>query len=640
MTQISAATLRWQRRLVLAAIVGTAWLVWPVGDDNFSLPKATFLVLTATAIVWAGIVRWCWARRVVLPRSPLLIAVALFGAGMVIATLTSTEPLQSVVGQYKQYGGLSTYLACIVVFFAAMRAFEPEHVVLVLRAFVVAMLGVAGYGILQILDADPAQWSDGNQIVSSMGNSNLAAGWLAIALAPCVVLAVRRLEPMLWRVAALVGAVGGAVVLLATDSFQGPIAGGASVLVAAAAVMHVRRPLARFWTRRNLLLAVGTVVVIGALTLVVGASFIRGSLDSGLYDREAFWSAAWEVFGDEPLTGTGPDTFHNQFLPRRPVGHVGNNAGAVHDVPLDMLANGGLVVALPYLAILGLTAVAFVGLWRRTEGDARLIIGGLAGAWVGYVVQSLVSIDRPGLVTTHWALVGIVAGLGSTENWVLSLPGATADPRARQSAGWLVPAGLATVLALASLFPLTRPIRAASLVDRANDELAKQRFGAAIDHVERGIELAPWEATYQYHAARIYAAAGGREEAIAAAEESARLKPGDGSYAVFAAQALTALGAGDRAVRWWEDAIRRDPWGSTTIWEATLAAGRRRDLDTVEDLLQRYTRISTGGRPIALEAEAFQLAGEDDRARELWLQVLELDPDNEKAKESLEQLGR
>lgn len=638
MTEIAAATLRWQRWLVLAALVGTAWLVWPAGEDNFSLPKATFLVLVALAIAWAGVIRWCWSRRLVAPRSPVLVAVAVFGLGMVVATFTSTTPIQSVVGQYKQFGGLSTYLACIVVFLAAMRAFEPEHVILVLRAFVVAMLGVAGYGLLQVVGADPADWSDTSQIVATMGNSNFAAGWLAIALAPCAVLTFRRREPAPWRVAATVGLVAGLVVLLATDSFQGPIAGGVSLLVAAATVVEVRRPLEHLWTRRNVLLAGGVVVVVGALALVVGWSFLRESMDQGLYDRRAFWSAAWDVFGDEPLTGTGPDTFHNQFLPRRPVGHVGNNAGAAHDVPLDMLANGGLVVALPYLAILGLTGVAFVRLWRRTEGDARLIIGGLAGAWAGYVVQSLVSIDRPGLVTTHWVLAGIAAGLASSENWVLSLPGA--DRRRPQGAAWLVPAGVVTVAAVAALFPLTRPVRAEMLVARADEELARRELEPAIEHVERGMDLAPWEASYTYVATRIYAAAGRRDEAIAAAEEGARLEPGDGTYAVFAAQALTALGAEDRATQWWEEAIRRDPWGSTTVYEATLAAGRRKDLDTIEALLQRYTRISKSGRPIALEAEALQLAGENDRARELWLQVLEADPDNEKAKESLEQLGR
>lgn len=592
---LAAATLRWERWIVVATVVGTAWVVWPSIDDSFSLPKATVLVVGSLLLLWAAVVRWVWERRVLLPRSALSIAVVAFGVAMVIATLTSTSPLESVVGQYRQYSGLATYLACAVACLATARAFRGVEVVVLLRAFAVGLLGVAGYATLQRLGPDPFGWGDGNQIASSLGNTNFLAGWVAIALAPALVLALHPEEGPLWRGLGFGAAALGSLVVIQTESFQGPVAGSAAAAVALIGVLAVRRPMASRWTRRNVAVAASAIVALAVAGAVILWPTIDRSLDEGLYDRWAFWEASLDVFGDHPLVGTGPDTFHNQFLTRRPIGHVGNNAGAVHDVPLDMLANGGLLVFVPYLSVLLLTGMSLVRAWRRThDSSMRILVVGVAGAWVGYEVQASVSIDRPALAIAHWVLVGAALALSAGSSWTITLP--VRDlARSQRGPAWLAGAAVATVLAVSALFPLTRPLRAGMAVASAEEHRQRGDVAAAVRDVERGRDLAPWEASHTYYAARIHAAAGDRDRSIAEVEAGARLEAGDPSYAVLVAELHASIGQERRSGFWWREAVRRDPWGFSTVVAARAAAEARGDEGETERLTRRLDRIGRGG---------------------------------------------
>jgi putative inorganic carbon (HCO3(-)) transporter len=629
---VTSATLRWQRWLLVGTVLVTPLLVNRRSNDNFSLPQATFVVLAAVALLWVAVVRVSWWRRLVVPRSPVVFAAAVFAAGIIVATLTSTSRLQSVVGQHGQYTGLAQYLACVVLLVAAARAFTAGTVVWLLRALAGAMLGVGGYAVVEKLGFDPFGIHGGStQIVSTLGNSNFLAGWVGMAVGPCLVLACLRREHPAWRVVGAAGVVLGLVAAQASGSFQGPITAGASLLAAAAGVVAVRRPLQRWWTRRNVIVAVMVVVVVTAAGLAVGGSFVRRSIDNGLYDRKAFWRAAIGVVADHPLTGTGPDTFHNQFLTRRPSGSAGENAGAVHDVPLDLLANGGLVTGLPYLAFLGFTAMAIVRALRRSEGEHRLVVAGLAAAWTGYLVQSLVSIDKAPLAATHWVLAGAFVALTAGPPVTWTLPGALDGRRqAQRGGGWLVPVGLASVAALAALVPLTRPIRADAAVHAAS---RTTDAAVAIDRVERGIALAPWEADHTYFAARIYVQAERPSEALAVAEKGARLQPGDDTFAKFAAQVAGVVQNHGRAHIWWVEAIRRNPPYTASIQiEAAYAAGERKDR---RDIAYWVGRIRTVSGPLAafhVEARALAKLGDTDAARASYDQALELAEDPETIK--------
>lgn len=101
--------------------------------------------------------------------------------------------------------------------------------------------------------------------------------------------------------------------------------------------------------------------------------------------RNDYWSVAWNEWKEHPLTGTGAGTFHYTWLENRP-----NFSGVrqVHNVYLEQGTETGAVA---FLALVGFAALlafyAARGTWRAA-GDRRLLLAGLTGASVTYLVHS------------------------------------------------------------------------------------------------------------------------------------------------------------------------------------------------------------------------------------------------------------
>jgi O-antigen ligase len=622
---VAAATRGWQRSLLAVTFVASAWALWPTGTDHYALPQATVVVVAAVVSLWLAAVRWAWVRRVEVPRSPVLAAAAVFVAGFGLATLASTSRLQSLVGQHTQYAGFATYASAAVLLATAVRVVTIDTVDRLLHAVVVATALVAGYGMVQWAGTDPVSWDTAGQVVSTLGNPNFAGGWLSLAIGPCLVVAALPTSAFWWRFTAGAAAAGAVFVISVTGSFQGVVAGGTAALAALAGILAVRGPRQRWWNGRAVARGALGLGLLAAVLLAVGWSAVERQLDGGLYDRKAFWSAAWDVFGDHPVTGTGPDSFQNQFTERRPYGHAGNNAGAVHDVPLDMLANGGLVAGLPYLAVLAATAASLVAALRRIGGDQRLLVVGVGTGWVGYVVQSLVSIDKPSLVAAHWILAGAAGALAlRREPIMIGLPGRAAGPGRW---GWV--AG-ATVVSLALLVPITRPIRAETAIGRALDELRAGDVGAAVDRAERARQLAPWEPSHTFYAANVHYRAGDGARAVREVARGAALAPGDPTYALSAAQLAALVGDRASAARFAGEAIVRDPnFGGNVSQVAQLLDQASISLDEV--------LAATTGPAERLLVEGI-LTPDPAIKRRAFESLLRRDPANRVAKDQLRHL--
>jgi hypothetical protein len=89
---------------------------------------------------------------------------------------------------------------------------------------------------------------------------------------------------------------------------------------------------------------------------------------------------------------------------------------------IDFAATGGILHIMAYL-----TLIAFVisSIFKQIKIDKipNPIFSSLALAWIGYVVQSVVSIDQIGLSIWGWALGGILISYPNFENEIKQIPG-------------------------------------------------------------------------------------------------------------------------------------------------------------------------------------------------------------------------
>jgi hypothetical protein len=100
---------------------------------------------------------------------------------------------------------------------------------------------------------------------------------------------------------------------------------------------------------------------------------------------------------------------------------VNTVVNAAHNVWMDMFAFGGWPLLLAYLLILALTLVSIVKVTLRKK-DYDPVFVALTTAWIGYQVQSIISINQIGLAVWGWALSGALIAYEAATREPMAVP--------------------------------------------------------------------------------------------------------------------------------------------------------------------------------------------------------------------------
>ena len=342
----------------------------------------------------------------------------------------------------------------------------------------------------------------------------------------------------------------------------------AAVLVGAAVVVGVW-----WWLRRHpvtvsrevvkwLLVAVG---VVGVLAVVAAASRSSGPLTIhggpsrffhlGSSDRVHWWKDAWHIFRDHPLGGSGAGTFQ---LARRPLGTSSSDALEPHDLPLQFLAELGLVGALLLVALFVSASAAVVAAVRRNG----LATNALAAVVFAYGLHALLEFDWDFQALTGPAML-VVGALAASER-------PEHEPvRARVAALGVAVAAVAAVLSVTTPWRADRKLDDALAVQDTNYQrsateardahdinplsaealltwaYAVRRLGdvpAALELYARATRLQPENAITWRSLGEYQLAVGKRQAAVDSLTRAHELDPNDPLAAAWLQQALSARG--------------------------------------------------------------------------------------------------
>lgn len=630
-----------QRVIVLGLVVVSAVAIWRGSLEVFNLLRLTLVLLGAVALVALSAVRAARTGTIGVVRSPVTVLAAAFVVALLVATVVADGLAVPLLGAYGRNAGALAYAAYAVVLLVTIRAFRPPASLWSLAWAVTAGVGlVTAYGLVQVAGGDPFEW-DSNGLstaFSTLGQVNYAAGYVAIALPAVACLALRTATPTTVRLA--LGALVTAAIAFAleTDSFQGPVAITAGLAIVAVAVLLEHR--ARL--RGRALVAAGAVGLAGlALGFVALGPAIASNVDEGLFERRSFWRAALSMAADSPVWGHGLGSFGRLFPSHRPAAHATffglSTTDDAHSVPLNLLAGGGLLLLVAYLAVVTFVGWTLVNGLRRLRGDERLLLSGIGGGWVAYQVQSLVSIDAPAIALLHWVLAGAVVALAKPPAIIpVDLPAAGAlalqPKRARPGSGAPWATGAVAVLALGAAWLALQPLRADLAAGRGASGSDLQ---AATASLRRATSLAPWESRYHGLLAATLANAGRLDEAVIEGELATRSGPSNVRASLDTARLYEALGDVENARQWYEEALRRDPEDpdvSFPVGEHYLRTG---DPALAVPLLEDAARYRDGVEFELALASAHRAVGDLERARALYQQVLEVNPTNEEALEGV-----
>jgi hypothetical protein len=134
--------------------------------------------------------------------------------------------------------------------------------------------------------------------------------------------------------------------------------------------------------------------------------------------RYEYWNAAVKMTLDYPITGVGLDSVGDWYLRSRTLDAMLRRdvmTNSAHNVFLDQFANGGLLLGGLYLVLHLIVLRSILRLVQR--GTLDVMSMGFICAWVGFVAQSLISINQIGLAVWGWIISGLIVGLDISQKF-------------------------------------------------------------------------------------------------------------------------------------------------------------------------------------------------------------------------------
>lgn len=605
-------------------------LFWRGAKEAFNLPRATVLWLSAVVALYLAAGRALAEGAIVRPRGWAALAAAGLGAAVVVATVVEVGAT-SIVGHFARYDGLLTWLSGLLLFATVLIAYDKAALRRLSWALTAVAAVISLYGLLQWADLDPIGWGgERPSAFSTLGQANFAAALTAM-LVP--VAAARALDRNLasrtrWLAWGIVAVATGYVFV--TGSFQGPLA-----LTVGLAVVGTSAWLAQSSARRGLVAAATAAIVLVTVVVGIVSGAVGSRIDDGLAERQLLWEAGFDMASDAIVIGHGLGSFGDHFPEYRPAEHAlvygTATADAPHNVPLNLLVSGGVVLLGAYFAfVVAIGALLIRGL-RLTSGGDRLLLAGFGGAWASYQAQSLVSIDVPPLIGVHLVVAGAVAVLSGTVH--------ADEVHRRPLLGSITAAGALAILCAPVAWRLTIPLRADVEARLAADAFRSGDLVASREHLDRANELAPWEGGYWADRAQLLQQAGDPEGAVAAGERAATESPGSITYALATAQLAAASGNDAVAARWYEHLVavdRDDPVVLLAAGRYALAKGDHRG--AVARLEQLKSLRPGSAEILRYLGSAYRAAGRLDDAIETYREVVRVSPGDPEATNALEVL--
>jgi O-antigen ligase len=397
--------------LAWGSLVATIMVTDRVSSEPANLGKMMVLAATGFALLpllLNGLASTYKANRI------LIIALCVFLLISFVSVFMSENPFErGFYGSFGRNTGFLSYFLLAIIFVAATQLSTVKSFNKIVKALLVAGLLNLIVSILSSTGNEVFSWDiPENSIVGTFGNSNFIGAFMGMFIGVLCVLFVTSLGN--WRNMSLVliSLVLGLYVVFLSDALQGLLIS----LISIAAVIY-------FYLRSNpkFKLLTYVYVALGFVTTLFGVAGVldKGPLASLLYKpsvtfRWEYWSAGLNMGLDNPIFGLGIDSYGAYYRTYRDesatlLPGVDVTTDAAHNVVIDVFAGTGIIGVLAYLVMnLVVFYYAYSHLKVNRKFDPTLL--SLFIPWLGYQIQSIISINQLGLAVWGWVLGGAIVG--------------------------------------------------------------------------------------------------------------------------------------------------------------------------------------------------------------------------------------
>jgi O-antigen ligase len=392
---------------LLATLAVTPWASY----DPINVPKLAVIAVGGFVAFGALLSN----RRSFLDRRYRLIQI--FGLAftvdlILVFLLSGTNPAQEFFGTFGRATGLVAYLSLCFLLLSAVIAASTQVVTRFVRVLLVAGGLSIGYGVIQLVGADPINWvNQYSPVIGFLGNPNFQSSFVGLSGVLAISMLMSQSLKLAARLRLLVYVVLALYVIKETNSQQGFLvfAGGTAIV----GLIWIAKSKLKFLTIPSLITgAIGFVLVtLGTLNSGPLASLLYK--DSVTY-RGDYWRAGWKMTLERPFFGVGLDSFGDWYRRARTIEATLRRgpeitSNAAHNVLIDFSANGGFPLVIIYLFMMALVIFAAVRLIKRSNGFDP-IVAGLVAVWIAYDAQSIISLNQLGLAAWGWIISGLIIG--------------------------------------------------------------------------------------------------------------------------------------------------------------------------------------------------------------------------------------
>jgi hypothetical protein len=338
---------------------------------------------------------------------PPVMVILFFLVASISATANSRSPLsQNMYGTYGRNNGLLTYLFLSVLFLTVLTFRQQESFDRVLKALFLAGIVNVAYCLWVLLFGDFVGWSNpyGN-ILGTFGNPNFIGSFLGIFLGAYAATFFSKTASKNTKLFGILIVPVTLFEIVKSHAIQGRVV---AVFAVSVVLFYYLRSKFNFFVVGIYsvgIFAAGTLSLMGALQIGPLAPIIY---KTSVSLRGQYWLAGWNTGQSNPLAGVGMDSFGDWYRRARSpraieLPGVDTVVNASHNVPLDMFAFGGWPLFLAYLSIIALTIGSILRFTIRSKTYDPTFVS-LTVAWLGYQLQSLISINQIGLAVWGWIL--------------------------------------------------------------------------------------------------------------------------------------------------------------------------------------------------------------------------------------------
>jgi len=395
--------------LSIGAAITTVLVVIGSVTDPVNAPK--FVTIGVIGFAAIGVLLTSGFRSLLGENKLALAIVSLFIISMLIAVFSSSSPLsQNLYGSYGRNNGLFTYVFLSSIFMSALVLRSKANFESVIKALLFAGIVNVAYCLWVISFGDFVGWSNpyGN-ILGTFGNPNFIGSFLGIFFTAYLAFTLKKSSSKFMKYSLLIVLPITAFEIYNSHAIQGRVVGvlGIGIL----GFLLIRSKFGNLATTGYVFAGsvAGLFALLGALQIGPLANYIY---KTSVSLRGQYWLAGWNTGESHPVGGVGMDSFGDWYRRSRDIHALelpGVNVvvNAAHNVPLDMFAFGGWPLLLSYLSIMGFAGVAAARLIIRNK-TYDPILAVLVTSWVGYQIQSIISINQIGLAIWGWLFSGLL----------------------------------------------------------------------------------------------------------------------------------------------------------------------------------------------------------------------------------------